>query len=301
MKYVIKIFFIIVCSTTVVDAHITNKVRLEVEKEVCTHPKRHGMFTSCRGKNLKIPGVKCYGSESLTMLFENVHIGYFSQRNKPEMYVPTEGCESHVNNWGGYVMFRKYGNKWTFFHYEGGSLGKDCRKVTLSNGKDGLICEWYFMNQGCQQNGIELYAMKNGAFHAVKRLYESDAECAANGIISDWEKDYVNTLIDTWYIEKGKLVIKTERHKKLVIPLKKYGIGSTSSKADCYTNYTVSRQKEGTVYTILGKKPCKIVYDAQKKERYNNCKKLTNSKGIRIYCTQRMDVCKTVQEVRDAI
>jgi hypothetical protein len=46
---------------------------------------------------------------------------------------------------------------------------------------------------------------------------------------------------------------------------------------------------------------CKITMDVMATITYTNCKRLTNSKGVKILCTKRKSMCKTEKEVDNFI
>jgi len=56
-----------------------------------------------------------------------------------------------------------------------------------------------------------------------------------------------------------------------------------------------------TIYTILGKEKCFLFFDENKNLQKSTCKKIVNSKGVKIYCSPLKKVCKTEQEIRQAI
>lgn len=56
-----------------------------------------------------------------------------------------------------------------------------------------------------------------------------------------------------------------------------------------------------TIYTILGKEKCFLFFDENKNLQKSTCKKIINSKGVKIYCTPSKKVCKTESEIIQAI
>ena len=75
----------------------------------------------------------------------------------------------------------------------------------------------------------------------------------------------------------------------------------TSTNSSTQKNYKISHNGSTTTYTILGKKKCSLSFNKNKKLKKNTCKKIVNSKGVKIYCSPLKKVCKTELEVREAI
>lgn len=64
------------------------------------------------------------------------------------------GCEAHVNEFGGAVLFEQNGERWTFKGYQPGYQANDC--VTRPKGaqQDLLICLTGHMGQGVLESGV---------------------------------------------------------------------------------------------------------------------------------------------------
>jgi uncharacterized protein YjhX (UPF0386 family) len=75
----------------------------------------------------------------------------------------------------------------------------------------------------------------------------------------------------------------------------------TSTSSGTQKNYKITHKGSTTTYTILGKKRCSLSFDKNKKLKKSTCKKIVNSKGVKIYCSPLKKVCKTELEVREAI
>ena len=75
----------------------------------------------------------------------------------------------------------------------------------------------------------------------------------------------------------------------------------TSSNSGTQKNYKISHKGSTTTYTILGKQTCSLSFDKNKKLKKSTCKKIVNSKGVKIYCSPLKKVCKTEKEVIEAI
>lgn len=79
----------------------------------------------------------------------------------------------------------------------------------------------------------------------------------------------------------------------------KLGLKSNSIKKD-NKNYSIKSYNTKKIYTIKGKKPCKLIFK-NKQLIQNSCKRLKNSKGVLIYCTKDMKVCKTKTEILNSL
>jgi hypothetical protein len=73
------------------------------------------------------------------------------------------GCEPHVNNWGGTVLLRWLGlTKWQFVRYDAGRRTSDCLKFAGRDGLDHIVCQNGYGNQGFNTQGITLEHFKPG-------------------------------------------------------------------------------------------------------------------------------------------
>lgn len=104
-------------------------------------------------------------------------------------------------------------------------------------------------------------------------------------------------------LEEGKKVNAVHRyeysHEK-----NEYWIGKSTKKPMVDTvvqNHKVKKHKNKSIYTIGTKETCSLVFDKRQKLIKSNCQTQTNSKGIRIYCNKSKKVCKTHQEILEAI
>jgi len=66
-------------------------------------------------------------------------------------------------------------------------------------------------------------------------------------------------------------------------------------------NYRVYTHNGNKVYEMGVKNPCHMTVAKNGKIVKNSCKKLTNSKGVTIYCNQSKTVCKTENEMMQSI
>lgn len=83
-----------------------------------------------------------------------VMYGNFTAPNINEAVVDFEGCEAHVNNWGGSILLRGADSNWSMVRYEPAVRSHTC--LTFShNGLDSLVCENGYMNQGYLSNWLD--------------------------------------------------------------------------------------------------------------------------------------------------
>jgi len=94
----------------------------------------------------------------------------------------------------------------------------------------------------------------------------------------------------------GKDAQSCEHYKRLTKKL-----GKKTSLSITNNNYKISHKGKNKIYTIVGHKSCRIIFNKNKQIIKNNCTKLTNSKGIKIYCIKSKKVCKTHQEIINSI
>jgi hypothetical protein len=80
-----------------------------------------------------------------------INYGSFTAPNMNEAVVFLDGCEPHVNNWGGSILLRGSDSNWSMVRYEPAVRSGNC--LTFShNGIDSLVCENGYMNQGYLSN-----------------------------------------------------------------------------------------------------------------------------------------------------
>ncbi len=133
-------------------------------------------------------------------------------------------------------------------------------------------------------------------------MYENGRNVTFDGMYnheSDMKKDFSRALK---FYKKGCGLgdkLSCERYNKLS---KKLGGKTTPEKHNkLKKNYKVYYKEGDTIYKIIAKNPCYITFGKNARIIKNSCKKLTNSKGIKIYCIQSKTVCKTESEIRQAI
>ncbi|WP_296824177.1 hypothetical protein [Sulfurovum sp.] len=129
-------------------------------------------------------------NSSETFAFEALFRGNFTDSDADEIFAVTAGCEPHVNNWGGAMLFRKKGNRWQKIFYAPGYPGK-CKKIDVS-GRSELLCHGKYMNQGYGNDRLVLFGVTDNGLKAVKTLYSGESDEAA------FDSKHKNTLVKSW-------------------------------------------------------------------------------------------------------
>jgi hypothetical protein len=65
-----------------------------------------------------------------------------------EAAVAAGGCESHVDQWGGTVLFARSGGEWQMKWYQASLITSDCLKVRRRDESDLLACQNWDNHQG---------------------------------------------------------------------------------------------------------------------------------------------------------
>jgi hypothetical protein len=68
--------------------------------------------------------------------------GAFTKPGVQELAVTFDGCEPHVGNYGGTVLYRKLNDGWASIGYASGVHPNRGQPYRLREGRDVLICEW---------------------------------------------------------------------------------------------------------------------------------------------------------------
>jgi len=126
--------------------------------------------------------------------FEEVFYSDFTGRGMKEVFAITAGCESHVNNWGGSILFRKTDNHWERVFYRAGHIGK-CRKLRKINGRNEILCLGEYMNQGYGNDKLVHYRVGNKGLIEIETIYKGESDEGA------FDSKHKNTLVEDWYLK----------------------------------------------------------------------------------------------------
>ncbi len=86
-----------------------------------------------------------------------VTYGKFTDAKKTDALLDMEGCEAHVNNFGGSVLLRWQGlTTWKFTRYAPGFRSSDCLKYPARDGRDLVLCRGGWSGMGHVIEGFGL-------------------------------------------------------------------------------------------------------------------------------------------------
>lgn len=98
------------------------------------------------------------------LTFSSVVYGRFLSARETNAVLDFNGCEAHVNNFGGSVILRWKGDtNWSFVRYEPGNRTNDCLKYRERDGHDFLVCRTFYANMGVSIEGIGVQDLRASA------------------------------------------------------------------------------------------------------------------------------------------
>jgi hypothetical protein len=257
-------------------------------QQVC---KQYAKNYSCSCTESKVAPPDKYSNFDINI--NSALIGHFTTKNKIEAIILTDGCEPYAYNWGGYLVYEKTKGKWKFKRYYRGKLG-DCKKIHTSDNRDKLICNSSFTAQGYREEDLYLATLTKNGIKKIKSLYRGSDD-TFTGI-----QNPTNTTIDKWWIKNNRVIFLVN-NKKRAITLDVEHDRTKHIAMSKNSNYTVLKKPTQTIYKIVSTDSCEIFFNTHKKLISHNCKRLTNSKGIQIFCTPSKKVCKTYEEILQSI
>ena len=83
--------------------------------------------------------------------------GSFTEPGARELAVTFFGCEPHVSNWGGTMLYRRLKDSWSFVSYTSGVRPDRCQPYRLQEGRDVLICQWADAHQSIGRAYVFVY------------------------------------------------------------------------------------------------------------------------------------------------
>ncbi len=121
---------------------------------------KHGPESGCRlcpkGSDFAQEGPD-FGGVSI----EAVTFGHLIAPDSEDALLSSMGCESHSNHFGGTFLLTRRGQVWKLLGYKSSIITEQCHKLTLGNGREGLVCAWYFGAQGLMDRLV--YAVDYGS------------------------------------------------------------------------------------------------------------------------------------------
>jgi len=190
-------FLFIICGLTIsINANesvVYSSLSYDLMKSICKSKVEFAeggmpVCTSC----LEVSAFRSTSTESFA--FEKVFYDDFTGNGTKEVFVVTAGCESHADNWGGSILFRKIGNRWQRVFYRAGHLGK-CKKLQTANGRHEILCLGEYMNQGYGNDRLVHFRVENRGLINIETLYSGENDEGA------FDSKNKNTLVEDWYLK----------------------------------------------------------------------------------------------------
>jgi hypothetical protein len=157
-------------------------------KDAQSKPGKKGPIYGCRvcpkftseagqGTNDSFPALQIY----------HVLPGSFTRPGAVETVVEVNGCEAHVNNFGGTVLLEKVGPRWKFKRYVPGEIGLN-RAYKLKQGRTLALYQGGWTGQGETVVWLGTYDFASPVAHAWQKLitlHDSTANaCSATTVTS---------------------------------------------------------------------------------------------------------------------
>ena len=208
-------FFIVLGIFTLLNARESGgygSISYELMQSICKgKPKlAEGGKPVCECSKVRID----HFSSSEQFSLETLLLGDFTNSGVEEVFTVTSGCEAHVNNWGGSVLFRKNGNKWKKVFYDPGYPGK-CKMFRSMAGQSELLCLSEYMNQGYITNSLMQYRVTDNGLREIETLYSGESD---EGVLNSKQK---NTLVESWQLYD----IDHDGHRDIVLLANQSGRG----------------------------------------------------------------------------
>lgn len=137
---------------------LRNELRMPAAKElpeilsaVCTGTKSAVGAPACQTcpSYVEVPGKERFRIAGLLT-------GSFTKPGAQEAVVRMEGCEGHVNNFGGMVLLQREAKGWRFVRYDAGNNPGACQSIPLPDGRLGLVCVLDYMQSGEEAHILSL-------------------------------------------------------------------------------------------------------------------------------------------------
>jgi hypothetical protein len=104
-----------------------------------------GEGAGCRGD---CPEYTAFSGEDMTREVVGVTLGHFLSPTSDDAAVSVRGCEPHIMNFGGTVLVTRRSGRWSMLWYKAGVDTSRCRKVSLRDHREILVCIGEYGGQG---------------------------------------------------------------------------------------------------------------------------------------------------------
>jgi hypothetical protein len=98
--------------------------------------------------------------------------GSFSRPGVREVFVSYDGCEAHVNNFGGGILLRREGSGWRRVLFLPAERGDACLRFRRTDGRDALVCLNLYVGQGEEDAALTLLTFDGDTPLRQERLTE---------------------------------------------------------------------------------------------------------------------------------
>ncbi|MER3555648.1 MAG: hypothetical protein C4331_15270 [Meiothermus sp.] len=145
--------------------------------------------------------VEAGGDEQFAL--QSVVYGTFLDPRRTYAVLDFDGCEAHVNNFGGSVILRWKGlTDWELVRYEPGSRTFDCQKITASDRHDLLLCRVGWMGQGYVIDALSLLDLRGKAHW--------DQVLVLNANTGTCDKNLYQLEITSWGLRPPRLLVQAK-------------------------------------------------------------------------------------------
>jgi hypothetical protein len=152
-----------------------------------------------------------------SMVFSSIMYGRFLGVGEINAIMDMQGCEAHVNNFGGTMILRWRGlTNWEFIRYEPGVRSGDCLKYPTRAGHDVRVCQTFYGGMGYTIEGFGLYdyTRKSISSDALVTITSNSDQCSEPKL-----NDFNILKVDRININRdGRLDLRiqvSERHAQL--------------------------------------------------------------------------------------
>ena len=129
--------------------------------------------------------------------------GHFLSPASDDAVLWMEGCEPHSENFGGSVLLTRDARQWSMLWYKAGIETSHCHRLTLSSGRDVLVCFGVSGGQGYAETELYLEDLLNPVATLMAEegegflsLPDNTRSCGANGEDPAKPQDLVLGAID---------------------------------------------------------------------------------------------------------
>ncbi len=96
-------------------------------------------------------------------------LGRFTSADSVNLLLEGDGCEPHANNFGGTFVFSLREGSPKLLRYDAGLMTSPCRELRLRDGRNFLVCENDWQNQGWQSSFV--YSLVFGVDGEARRTF----------------------------------------------------------------------------------------------------------------------------------